>query len=91
MSDTQAKRLITWRVEEGLLGRIDVRAAELGKSRSAFLVWAAENALDDASRGVPDVPREETAQAPVREYVDQKAAAWARQQKLNEAKYGRRR
>lgn len=58
MSDIQAKRLITWRVDPGLLARIDARAKQLNRSRSAFLVWAAENALGDAAGGVPDLPEE---------------------------------
>jgi hypothetical protein len=56
MGGTQ-KRLITWRVDEGLLGRIDARAAAVGRSRSAWLVWAAETALEDQERGVPDPPK----------------------------------
>jgi hypothetical protein len=93
MSDTQ-KRLITWRVDEGLLARIDARAKELGRSRSAFLVWAAENGLEDARGGVPDAPR---AEATVQGSVHQRASVdgpkeWAmeRQRRLNAAREGRR-
>jgi hypothetical protein len=50
-------KVVSLRLEEGLLGRVDDRAKELGKSRTEFLTWAMENALDDAGRGVPDVPR----------------------------------
>lgn len=97
MSDTQTKRLITWRVDVGLLARIDAKAKELEQSRAGFLVFAAENALDDASRGVPDVPAPAAAeiQRAVKDFGPDVAPAsdprWERQQKLNQAKYGGKR
>jgi hypothetical protein len=88
MSDTQSKRLITWRVDPDLLARIDRRAKELDRSRSAFLVWACENALEDAGRGVPDVPKVPAPAKPDPKALVDDWQAWAkaRQQKLNEAK-----
>jgi len=88
MSDTQAKRLITWRVDEGLLERIDARALKLGKSRSAFLVWAAENALEDATRGVPELEDAPAVGKPEPDAPVDQWHQWAmeRQQKLNAAK-----
>lgn len=50
-------KVVSLRLEEELLDRIDARAKKLGRSRTEFLTWAVENALDDAERGVPDVPR----------------------------------
>jgi predicted transcriptional regulator len=50
-------KVVSLRLEEGLLRRVDGRARELGKSRTEFLTWAMENALDDAGRGVPNVSK----------------------------------
>lgn len=43
------------RLDEELLRRVDKRAEALRWSRNTFLVWAAENALEDAKGGVPDL------------------------------------
>lgn len=81
-------KVVSLRLEADLLERVDVRAKELGRTRTEFCVWALENGLDDAGRGVPDVPAEKpAADAPVDSWHD-----WAleRQRKLNEAKERRR-
>jgi predicted transcriptional regulator len=60
-----SRKLISFRLPVGLVDRVDVRAAELGQTRTMFLIRALEQALGSTSVAeAPAVVREEAGSIP---------------------------
>jgi len=87
-----AKTPVNLRLDAALLRRIDEYAERRLSNRTAVVQAACLAFLEDAGAGVPDLPAvNEQRSAPRNDQVSVPAPsdAWLRQQRLNEAKYGR--
>jgi hypothetical protein len=89
-----AKVAVALRLSPGVIARVDAYAKARSTSRQVVLETFVLSGLEDTERGVPDLVKPEP-KTPVsepalsgyeREAQEFRAARWARQQKLNEAK-----